>query len=86
MGAIHSIKIQTGPTGKSGPPQKVDQFFSVGPNRSIEFWAEIPGNFGWMDRAQCLFILSFISIIYSFFSVIYIYTFDFIWVLLQYCQ
>lgn len=27
MGAVHSTKIQTGPTGKSGPPQKVDQFF-----------------------------------------------------------
>ena len=26
-GAIHSTKIQTGPTGKRGPPQKVDQFF-----------------------------------------------------------
>ena len=28
MGAIHSTKIPTGPTGKRGPPQKVDQFFS----------------------------------------------------------
>ena len=27
LGAIHSTKIQTGPTGKSGPPQKVDPFF-----------------------------------------------------------
>ena len=26
-GAIHSTKIPTSPTGKSGPPQKVDQFF-----------------------------------------------------------
>ena len=57
-GAIHSTKIPTGPTGKSGPPQKVDPFFEtfpVGPNRSIEFWTEISGNFGWMDRAphQC---------------------------------
>ena len=25
MGAIHSTKIQTGPTGKRGPPQKVDR-------------------------------------------------------------
>ena len=49
LGAIHSTKIQTGPTGKRGPPQKVDQFFEtfpVGPNRSIEFWTEISGNFG----------------------------------------
>ena len=48
-GAIHSTKIPTGPTGKSGPPQKVDPFFEtfpVGPNRSIEFWTEISGNFG----------------------------------------
>ena len=53
-GAIHSTKIPTGPTGKIGPPQKVDPFFRnfpVGPNRSIEFWTEISGNFGWMDRA-----------------------------------
>ena len=28
MGAIHSTKIPTGPTGKSGPSQKVDPFFS----------------------------------------------------------
>ena len=25
--------------------------FPVGPNRSTEFWTEISGNFGWMDRA-----------------------------------
>ena len=49
LDAIHSTKIQTGPTGKRGPPQKVDLFFEtfpVGPNRSIEFWTEISGNFG----------------------------------------
>ena len=28
-GAIHSTKIQTGPTGKSGPTQKLDQFFRI---------------------------------------------------------
>ena len=28
--------------------------FPVGPNRSIEFWTEISGNFGWMDRAPDL--------------------------------
>jgi len=41
-------------SGKSGPPQKVDRFFETFPvaqNRSIEFWTEISGNFGWMDRA-----------------------------------
>ena len=27
LGAIHSTKIPTGPTGKRGPPQKVDPFF-----------------------------------------------------------
>ena len=54
-GAIHSTKIPTGQTGKSGPPQKVDPFFEtfpVGPNRSIEFWTEIFGNFRWMDSAR----------------------------------
>ena len=29
--------------------------FPVGPNRSIEFWTEISGKFGWMDRAPWLF-------------------------------
>ena len=27
--------------------------FPVGPNRSIEFWTEISGKFGWMDHALC---------------------------------
>ena len=56
LGAIHSTKIQTGPTGKRGPPKRWTRFFEtclVGPNRSIEFWTEISGNFGWMDRAHC---------------------------------
>ena len=34
-GAIRSTKIQTGPTGKRGPPQKVDQFF-----RNFSGWTE----------------------------------------------
>ena len=58
LGAIHSTKIPTGPTGKSGPPHKVDPFFRnfpVGPNRSIEFWTEISGNF-WMDHGQHFYI------------------------------
>ena len=44
-GAIHSTKIQTGPTAKRGPPQKTSFFetFPVGPNRSIEFRTEISG-------------------------------------------
>ena len=35
LGAIHSTKIQTGPTGKRGPPQKEDQFF-----RNFSGWTE----------------------------------------------
>ena len=35
VGAIHSTKIQTGPTGKRGPPQEVDQFF-----RNFSGWTE----------------------------------------------
>ena len=35
MGAIHSTKIPTGPTGKRGPPQKVDPFF-----RNFSGWTE----------------------------------------------
>ena len=35
LGAIHSTKIQTGPTGKRGPPQKVDPFF-----RNFSGWTE----------------------------------------------
>ena len=33
--------------------------FPVGPNRSIEFWTEISGNFGRMDRAHWLMCLPF---------------------------
>ena len=45
LGAIHSTKIPTAPTGKSGPPQKVDQFF-----RHFSGWTEaihwaLDGNF-----------------------------------------
>ena len=36
MGAIHSTKIPTGPTGKNGPPQKVDPFF-----RNFSGWTEL---------------------------------------------
>ena len=35
FGAIHSTKIHTGPTGKRGPPQKVDLFF-----RNFSGWTE----------------------------------------------
>ena len=35
FGAIHSTKIPTAPTGKSGPPQKMDQFF-----RNFSGWTE----------------------------------------------
>ena len=34
-GVIHSTKIHTSPTGKRGPPQKVDQFF-----RNFSRWTE----------------------------------------------
>ena len=34
-GAIHSTKIPTGPSGKRGPPQKVDPFF-----RNFSGWTE----------------------------------------------
>ena len=36
MVASHSTKIQTGPTGKRGPPQKVDLFF-----RNFSGWTEL---------------------------------------------
>ena len=65
QGAIHSTQIPTGPTGKSGPPQKVDPIFEtfpVGPNRSIEFWTEISGNFGWMDRAHGFELLNLFEV------------------------
>ena len=35
MSAIHSTQIPTGPSGKSGPPQKVDPFF-----RNLSGWTE----------------------------------------------
>ena len=36
MGVIHSTKIPTSSTGKSVPPQKVDQFF-----RNFSGWTEL---------------------------------------------
>ena len=55
VGAIHSTKIQTGPTGKVVYFKRWTSFFfetfPAGPNRSIEFWTEIFGNFGWKDCA-----------------------------------
>ena len=65
MGAIHSTKIPTGPTGKVVHLKRWTRFFEtfpVGPNRSIEFWTEISRNFGWMDRTQ-LVSVSFILFI-----------------------
>ena len=61
MVAIYSTKIRTSPTGKSF--LRWTSFFEtkpfpVGPNRSIEFWTKISGNFGWMDRAQRFYINS----------------------------
>ena len=50
LGAIYSTEIPTGPTG-----QRWNSFFEtspVGPNRSIEFWTEVSGNFDRMDRAH----------------------------------
>ena len=35
-GAIHSTNIQTAPTGKGGPPQKVDLFF-----RNFSGWTDL---------------------------------------------
>ena len=55
LGAIHSTKISTGPTGKIRVHLKrwtrFFETFPVGPNRSTEFWTKISGNFGWVDRA-----------------------------------
>ena len=56
LGAIHSSKSPTGPTGKSGPPQKVDQFF-----RNFSAWTEpihrvLDGNFRkfWLNGSRPL--------------------------------
>ena len=53
-GAIHSTQIPTGPTGKSGPPQKVDPFF-----RNFVGWTEpiqwvLDQNFRkfWLNREE----------------------------------
>ena len=53
-GAIHSTKILTVRWGKVVHLKRWTSFFKtfpVGQNRSIEFWSEISGNFGWMDRS-----------------------------------
>ena len=47
-------KFQPVRPGKEDHLKRWTRFFEtflVGPNRSIEFWTEISGNFGWMDRA-----------------------------------
>ena len=47
-------KFQPVRPGKEDHIKRWTRFFEtfpVGPNRSIEFWTEISGNFGWMDRA-----------------------------------
>ena len=48
-GAIHSTTIQ--PQFHLKRWTSFFETFLVGPNRSIEFWTEISGNFGWMVRA-----------------------------------
>ena len=60
MGAIRSTKIQTGPTGKRGPPQKVDQFF-----RNFSGWTEpihwvFDRNFRefWLNGSRPIFTLT----------------------------
>ena len=53
-GAIHSAKFQPVRPRKEVHLKRWTRFFEtlpVGPNRSIEFWTEMSGNFGWMDRA-----------------------------------
>ena len=47
-------KFQPVRPGKEDHLKRWTRFFEtfpVGPNRSIEFWTEISGNYGWMDRA-----------------------------------
>ena len=47
-------KFQPARPGKEDHLERWTRFsetFPVGPNRSIEFWTEISGNFGLMDRA-----------------------------------
>ena len=60
LGAIHSTKIQTGSTGKRGPPQKVDQFF-----RNFSVWIEpihwvLDRNFRkfWLNGSRPLSLIS----------------------------
>ena len=48
-------KFQPVRPGKEDHLKRWTRFFEtfpVGPNRSIEFWTEISGKFGWMDRAH----------------------------------
>ena len=45
--------------------------FPVGPNRSIEFWTEISGNFGWMDRTQWPLVTFIFLVAYHFLFAMY---------------
>ena len=73
MGAIHSIKIQTGPTGKSGPPQKVDQFFPLDRTDPLSFGPKFPEILvEWIAPNVSLSSLLF-QLLFPFFRYLYLY-------------
>ena len=54
---VNKIQFRQVQPGKVVHLKRLTSFFEtflVGLNPSIEFWTEISGNFGWMDRALCL--------------------------------
>ena len=57
LGAIHSTKIPTGPTGKSGPPHKVDPFFRNFSGRTEPIHRVLDQNFRkfWLNGSRPLF-------------------------------
>ena len=73
MGAIHSIEIQTGPTGKSGPPQKVDQFFRLDRTDPLSFGPKFPEILvEWIAPNVSLSSLLF-QLLFPFFRYLYLY-------------
>ena len=59
LGAIHSTKIPTGPTGKRGPPQKVDPFFQNFSGWTEPFHWVLNRNFRkfWLNGSRPLFLI-----------------------------
>ena len=72
LGAIHSTKIPTGPTGKSGPPHKVDPFFRNFSGRTEPIHWVLDQNFRkfWLIGSRPLFCSLHMLLFWRFLAVV----------------